>query len=127
MVYRKLNNEEINFLKSNGCSAGDWDKINVAEKFLPDQISNTNFGGEVFIGDNVQIRNVVNISNYTIEDNVVLENISALTVFGETTFGNGIKINVLNEGGGRELMMYDQTIFANSLLACYMQTQSSIL
>ncbi len=108
MVYRKLTNEEINILKSNGCSAGDWDKINVTEKFIPSQIKYSNFSGEVFIGNNVQIRNVMDISNYRIEDNVVLENISALSVEGETTFGNGIKISVLNEGGGRELMMFDQ-------------------
>lgn len=108
MVYRKLTSEEINHLKNKGCSADDWNMINVTEKFVPDQIRNTNFSGEVFMGDNVQIRNVVNISNYRIEDNVVLENISAMSVEGETTFGNGIKISVLNEGGGRELMMFDQ-------------------
>ena len=108
MVYRKLTNEENNILKSNGCSARDWDKINVTEKFIPSQIKYSNFSGEVFIGNNVHIRNVIDISNYRIEDNVVLENISALSVEGETTFGNGIKIGVLNEGGGRELMMFDQ-------------------
>jgi len=108
MNYIKITGKEIANLKNNGCTAEDWNKINVTEKFQSDLIRNVNFIGEIFIRDNCRIQDVKNLANYLIEDNVVLENIASLTVEGETTFGNGIKISVLNEGGGRELMIYDK-------------------
>ncbi|MBK7630868.1 MAG: DUF4954 family protein [Ignavibacteriales bacterium] len=108
MNYRKLINLEIDHLIANGCSAADWNKINVSEKFQIDLIQNVNFGGEIFIGNSCRIQNIKNLANYRIEDNVLLENIASLTVENETTFGNGIKISVVNEGGGRELMIYDK-------------------
>lgn len=108
MSYRKLSSEEIDCLKGKNCTALDWNNLNVTEKFNPIQFSNVHFSGEVFIGKNIWIRNVSNISNYLIEDDVLLENISSITVEGETAFGNGNKISVLNEGGGRELIIYDK-------------------
>jgi hypothetical protein len=39
---------------------------------------------------------------------VVIENVDELSVYGETTFGNGLEIDVLNEGGGRELPIFDR-------------------
>jgi hypothetical protein len=108
MNFRKLTPDEIELLKKNNCSAVDWNNINVAEKFIPLQFTNVHFDGQVFIGNNNRIRNVLNLSNYIIEDDVLLENISSITVEGETAFGNGNKIIVLNEGGGRDLMIYDK-------------------
>jgi hypothetical protein len=108
MNYRKLTSEETNYLKTVGCTAEDWNKINVKEKFFPDLIRNVNFKGQIFIGENVGISDVKILANYKIEDNVILENIASLMIQGETTFANGTKINVLNEGGGRELMIYDR-------------------
>lgn len=108
MSYRKLSSEEIEFLEKKNCTSPDWNSINVAENFNPLQLSNVHFSGEIFIGNNIRIRNVSNISNYLIEDDVLLENISSITVEGEAAFGNGTKINVLNEGGGRELIIYDK-------------------
>lgn len=108
MNYRKLTTEEVEQLKKNGCSSDNWDSVNVAEKFAPDLISNTNFSGKIYIGNNVRLRNVYTLSNYEIEDDVWLENVSSITTEGESTFGIGIKLSVLNEGGGRELMMFDR-------------------
>jgi NDP-sugar pyrophosphorylase family protein len=108
MNFRKLTPDEIELLKKNNCSAVDWNNINVAEKFIPLQFTNVHFDGQVFIGNNNRIRNVLNLSNYIIEDDVLLENIASVTVEGETAFGNGNKIIVLNEGGGRELIIYDK-------------------
>lgn len=108
MNYRNLTNDEINHLKLNGCTSGAWNKIKVAEKFNPELIRNTEFDGEVFVGENVLIQNVKHLSNYRIENNVELKNISSLSVDGETTFGNGTEISVLNEGGGRELLIFDK-------------------
>jgi len=108
MNYRKLIEPEITQLKNNGCFAENWETIKVTEKFDPALIRNVGFSGEIFIDNDVRITNVTNLANYRIEDNVVLENIASITIEGETTFGNGAKISVLNEGGGRELMIYDK-------------------
>jgi len=108
MNYIKIAEKEIINLKNNGCTAEDWNKINVTENFQSDLIRNVNFIGEIFIRDNCRIQDVKNLANYQIEDNVVLENIASLSVEGKTTFGNGVKISLLNEGGGRELMIYDR-------------------
>lgn len=108
MNYRNLSSEEISSLKYNQCIAEDWNKIKVAEKFNPELIRNVNFCGEIFIGNNVAIQEVKYFSNYLVEDNVILKNISSLSVEGESSFGNGTEISVLNEGGGRELLIYDR-------------------
>ncbi|NQU84739.1 MAG: DUF4954 family protein, partial [Mariniphaga sp.] len=60
------------------------------------------------VGDNVFISNASAVSNYDIGDNTVIENTGTLIVAGETTFGNGHEIEVLNEGGGRELPIFDK-------------------
>lgn len=108
MNYRKLTTAEAELLKKNGCSSEAWDNVNVAEKFDPNLLSNTHFSGKVYLGNNVRLSNVLTLSNYEIEDDVVLENVYSLTTEGESAFGNGTKLSVLNEGGGRELMMFDR-------------------
>lgn len=108
MNYRNLTTEEVERLKANGCSSENWNNVKVSEKFDPRKISNTNFFGEVYIGNNVRVRNVYTLSNYVIEDDVSLENVSSITTEGESAFGNRTKLSALNEGGGRELMMFDR-------------------
>ncbi len=107
MSYRKLLSSEIELLKINGCKAADWEEINVAHNFIPELIEDVNFSGQVFIGTNVKMQRIFHLSNYTIEDGALLQNINTLSVEAETSFGNGISISVFNEGGGRELTMYD--------------------
>lgn len=137
MTYRHLRKEEINILLAQNCFAANWDSITVREGFYPGNIINTRFEGKVKlgncsgiieleksvsrtcgiftsfisnceIGDNVHISDVKNLSNYDIEDNVAISNIGSLVVNEESAFGNGTEIEVLNEGGGRELPIYDR-------------------
>lgn len=108
MKYRNLTSSEISALENSGCTSRDWKNISVSENFSPAKIRNVNFNGEVFLGENVEINNVFNLAGYRIEDNVAIRNVDSLSVDGETTFGNGTKISVLNEGGGRELIMFDR-------------------
>jgi hypothetical protein len=136
MNYRKLTSEEIQILEAQGCSATDWQTIWVKPDFNASRIENVRFVGEVqlgkfegeieidrgitrrsgiyqttlqncTIGDNVYLAQVKNLVNYDVENQVVIENVGTLAVTGETTFGNGTEIAVLNEGGGRELRIYD--------------------
>jgi hypothetical protein len=137
MTYRHLTKEEINRLLSQNCLADNWTGITVTEEFSPEHIINTRFEGKIKlgifsgtieieknisrtcgiynsfisnceIGDHVYISDVRNLSNYIIEGNVAISNISSLVVNEESTFGNGTEIEVLNEGGGRELPIFDR-------------------
>ena len=48
--YRKLSEEEIEQLKSQGCSADEWSHIEVAPDFKTDYIFYTRFSGMVKLG-----------------------------------------------------------------------------
>ena len=63
----------------------------------------------VTVGNHCCIENVKNyIANYTIGDHCFIENIDILLVDGKSSFGNGVEVAVLNETGGREVMIYDR-------------------
>lgn len=138
MNYRKLADGERKALVASGCSSSDWDKVEVAEPFAADCYRNVTFSGTVrlgvagmallrdgripvksgvydavihncTIGDGVYINRVSNyIADYEISDNVFIENVDRIAVTGETTFGNGTEVSVLNETGGREVPVYDR-------------------
>jgi acetyltransferase-like isoleucine patch superfamily enzyme len=63
----------------------------------------------VTIGDNCLIENISNyIANYTIGHDSVLENVDLIVTDGPCRFGNGVVVSVLNETGGREVLIYDR-------------------
>jgi hypothetical protein len=136
--YRKLAKTEISQLQNQGCTASDWDQILVSPVFIPENIRNVNFSGNIKLGDNsgtvefnggitrncgiynasvhnctignqVYIHHICNyIANYDIHDHVILENIELCFIENETSFGNGIKVSTLDETGGRGVMIYDK-------------------
>jgi hypothetical protein len=136
--FRPLSNDEITQLTDQGCSCEDWSKVQVANAFNAKAVRSTRFCGCVrlgvfekqvsffggitkptgisnatifncTIGNNVYINHVRNyIANYTIEDDVVIDNIDLLAVEGESSFGNGTRVVVVNEAGGREIPLYDR-------------------
>ena len=138
MDYRHLTSAEIAVLESQYCHAADWNCVMVKEGFSPVHIAGTRFSGEVrlgvfekdfklpggmtkhsgifqatlhnvTIGDNCCIENVKNyIANYEIGDGCFIENVDILLTDGESTFGNGVEVAVMNETGGREVMIYDR-------------------
>lgn len=60
------------------------------------------------IGNDVLINKIGNfIARYDIADGVLIENTACITMTGESTFGNGVEVSVLNETGGREVPIYD--------------------
>jgi hypothetical protein len=136
MRFRKLQSKEISHLQSNGCRSETWDTIEVVDDFEPANIRNVHFAGTIrlgrfsgtidlepgivrtcglydtsvtdcSVGNNVYIAGVHHILGYQIGDNVVIENTGTVAVTGPTAFGNGVRINVLNEAGGRELIIFD--------------------
>ena len=62
----------------------------------------------VTLGDRVLVRKTGEyIANYEIGDDTLIDNVDVLAVQGETTFGNGVEVSVLNEAGGREVAICD--------------------
>lgn len=135
--YRGLYDEEIGQLVHQGCSSPDWSLIKVSQDFIPDCIENCKFSGRIRlnsfsgtvklvggitfktgiynawlhnceVGKNALIHNVRSyIANYRIEKNVIIHNITTLAVDGESSFGNGVIVEAINEGGGRDIPIYD--------------------
>ena len=135
--YRKLYDNEIEILKRQMCSAADWNLIEVADGFSTDYVRYARFSGNVrlgafrkefqmaggmvkhsgiyyatlhnvTVGDDCCIENVKNyIANYVIGDGVFIENVDIILTDGLSTFGNGTEVSVLNETGGREVMIFD--------------------
>jgi hypothetical protein len=137
MNYRNLTRDEVSILEQQGCIAEDWSKITVKQDFIPGKIRNIQFAGHNKLGifsemieidkgihkpaglqnsylkdceidDEVYISNVGNLIGYHVQTHVVVENVNTLVVNGESTFGNGIEIEILNEGGGRPLILYNR-------------------
>jgi hypothetical protein len=136
--FRKLITAEIKTLLSNGCTCDEWDRIMVKDGFDPSRCHNVIFSGDIKlgtfnnthtdssgvvlksgisnahihnceIGSDVQISNIGDyIANYRIEDNVIIKNCGKINIEGETTFGNGTEVAVLNETGGRSVRIWDQ-------------------
>ncbi len=133
---RSLNDSEITALRNQGCFSQDWSSIKVSDSFLTKDIRNVRFRGDIKlgkvtglfnssltnceIGNDVLIDNVHQIQNYRISDNVIIENVDTISVNGPTSFGNGFEIEVLNEGGGRDLLMFDKLSAQLAyILVCY--------
>ena len=63
----------------------------------------------VEIGDDCLVSEVHNyIANYRIGNNVFIENVGKIVTEYDSTFGNGVRVSVLNETGGREVTIYDR-------------------
>ena len=134
---RKLTQQEIEQLESQRCTSRDWSLVEVAEPFHPEYIREVAFSGKIRIGrleaeytlpggftvhsglyrasvhncefgDNVHIYNVSNyMANYRIGNDTCIENVHSIVVDGSSTFGNGVRVPVMNEGGGREIPIFD--------------------
>ena len=136
--YRQLTPEEVSRLRSQMCTAADWSEIEVDEGFSTDHVFYTRFSGRirigafrkefilaggmkkhsglyhatlhnVTVGNDCCIENVKNyIANYNIGDGSFIENVDIILTDGMSSFGNGVEVSVLNETGGREVMIYDR-------------------
>jgi hypothetical protein len=58
-------------------------------------------------GDGVLVRDVRLLSGYDLEEGVAVRDVGLLAAEGESGFGNGTRIDVLNETGGRTLTLCD--------------------
>ncbi len=155
--FRRLTSEEIEVLKSQMCSASDWDTIEVAEGFSPENVRYARFSGNirlgtfrkefqlaggmvkhsgiyyatlhnVTVGDDCCIENVKNyIANYHIGSGTFIENVDIILTDGISTFGNGVQVSVLNETGGCEVMIYDRLSAQLAYLMAFYRHKPSLL
>jgi len=135
--YRKLTNEEITKLKDQACTSSDWSGIQVSSNFKTDRVKDVTFSGKIKLGEFKKIFENPNgmvkpsgiysaklhncdigsdsfisgiwngLANYKIGNEVYIENVDQIEVVGKTSFGNGIRINVLDETGGRKVPIFN--------------------
>ncbi|MBN2376364.1 MAG: DUF4954 family protein, partial [Sedimentisphaerales bacterium] len=147
-VYRALTDGEVDVLTEQGCSTLDWDKVVVTDGFNAARVRNSHFIGGVkigslsgnvkscsgldktsgiynaiiadcTIGNDCRIANVgVHIDHYNIGNQVSVENVGTISCSTGATFGNGVEIEVLNEGGGREVILFDELSAQFAYLTC---------
>ncbi len=135
MSKRVLNAGEIAQLEKQNCYAQDWQSVWVGDNFSPDKVLQTSFFGDVYlagwtadyveadgyrhqtglrnvhicnssVGLNCAISDLGRIENTELRENVILDQVHFLGVTKHTAFGNGTVLETLNEGGGRELMIF---------------------
>ena len=136
--YRQLTAAEKERLLQNGCHCSDWNLIQVKDTFNPERYVRVEFSGKVSlgstemppancrnmsvksgifdayidnctIGDNVRISHINDLmSNYKVGDGCYLANIGTLTTSAGASFGNGTRVNVLSETGGRTNIIFDK-------------------
>jgi len=150
MKYRNLTPAEIDTLGQQSCTSENWDNIKVHPEFETQHIYNVNFLGNIQlgtfekefilpggvkihsglknvilhnckVGNNVYISNVSNyIANYNIGENVFIQNIQLMYMDGVSSFGNGVEVNVMNETGGREVLINDKlSAHFAYIMSCY--------
>lgn len=121
---------QIKKLSQQGCTAQNWKSVTLSPQCDLSRFRNVSFIGKVVvgknggslsvagtempcgiynaaiadctIGDEVRIANIGStIANYFIDKNVLIENVASIVAGADATFGNGVELDVVNEGGGR--------------------------
>lgn len=88
-AFRKLAPSEIATLEAQGCSSSGWDLVEVAPGFSTEAVKRVHFAGRIRIG-----------ASCTLED------IGLLECTAGADFGIGRSVSVLDETGGRSVVMH---------------------
>lgn len=156
-VYRPLTDEEVKVLTQQGCSCADWSTVHVTEDFRPARVKGTHLSGQVRLGandgtvtsgaavekicgifnaylhectvdDGARIANVgVHIANYDIGSGTCIENVGTLETRPGAMFGNGVEIEPLNEGGGREIVLFNRLDAQFAYLMCVHRYRAGLI
>lgn len=155
-MLRLLTDQEIDILENNGCIAEDWSRIKVGNGFLPENVQRTKFYGDIRlfgntgtvlldgvvatncgvydsvlhnceVGKDSYIEHVSMLSNYNISANCVIRNVQRLAVIGETSFGNGVEVSVMDETGGRKIPIFNRLSAVVAYLAVFYRYKTDIL
>ena len=147
-VYVALTDEQIAQLKHQSCTVqdSDWSRVQVARGFVAERVRRVHFGGQVrigrmdgpcqaaagaasriqdatlldcTIGNDVRIVRVgVRLANYDIQDGACIEDVGLLETRPQATFGNGVEVDAVNEGGGRGVVLFNELCSQFAHLMC---------
>ncbi|MDE2998926.1 MAG: DUF4954 family protein [Gemmatimonadota bacterium] len=135
--YRALSRAEVEAMERNGCESPDWSRVEVKRGFNPDRVKRVGFYGQIKLGalegavtfagadlpaeisdatlidcelgDNVRVTRVRgHLANYRIGDGAVVTDVGQMVTRAGAAFGNGVVVEAVNEGGGREIPMFDE-------------------
>ncbi len=134
--YRALSDREIGALEAQGCCADSWSNVQVVPAFRTQRVVGCTFSGRVRLGlfrgslpldgvplatgvyasrlhdvtveDGAAIHAVGLLAHYDVGPGAVIFRCGQLTCQPDSTFGAGCRIRVFNEGGGREIPLYDR-------------------
>jgi len=155
--YQPLTSEQIDLLRTAGCTATDWSLVQVVHDFNPEHVARVQFAGEIrlgncegqvagsngldkpagiydayvancTIGDGVRIARIgAHLSGYDIGDGACIEDVGVLQVNSGSTFGNGIQVETLNEGGGREVTLFNELSAQFAYLQCLVRWRPKLV
>jgi len=133
---RQLNEDEIRRLRAQGCEAQDWSRVRVADDgFDVGRVRHARFLGAVTLGPNggavpfagqtlpagiahatlgdcdigadVLISNIGGLlSRLRVGDGAAIVNTGEVTAAGDSAFGVGTRVVVINEAGGRPVTLF---------------------
>lgn len=151
----QLKKSQIDTLISRGCSSENWNLVTFHPQCDLTRFRNVTFIGNVTVGKNngsftrdgtslpcgiynaiiiectigsdVRIANIGSmIAHYSIEDNVRIENVASLTADPGASFGNGVELDVINEGGGRGTTLLNDLTAQTAYLQAILQHNSAL-
>ncbi len=155
--YRPLSGDEVAMLERQGCVAEDWSRVHVGEQFTPDRCIGVRFSGEIFLSyfdgyiempggvrkptgvyaahlhdcslaPNVLIDQIGQyIAGYSIGERTCISSVDRLVVSAPSAFGNGVRVSVLNETGGREVPMTDHLTAQIAYLCAFYRHDSALI
>ncbi len=147
--YRPLTEAERSDLAGRGCTSSNWNDITTAHAVDALSYRNVEFCGSVrlgrteragrygiynariadcHIGDNTLIENISgSVSGYDIGDRVVISGCGDIVVRAASTFGNGTEAKVINEAGGREVLLWDRLTAQTAYIMALYRHESSAL
>jgi len=146
MGWRRLTAAERRALEAQGCASESWERVLVAEPFHEDRVRQVRFSGEVRVGrlegevelpgggrlpcglynsrihdcslgDGALVADARWLSGYDLEEGVQVLDVGLLAMEGESCFGNGARLRLLNEAGGRSLLRHDRLSAQEAYLA----------
>ena len=146
MGFRRLTAAERRALEAQGCASESWERVLVAEPFHADRVRQVRFSGEVRVGrlegeaelpgggslpcglynsrihdcslgDGALVADARWLSGYDLEEEVQVLDVGLLAMEGESCFGNGARLRLLNEAGGRSLLLHDRLSAQEAYLA----------
>ncbi|MBI2501968.1 MAG: DUF4954 family protein, partial [Candidatus Latescibacteria bacterium] len=155
--YRALTRAEVEILKQAGCAAQSWSAVQVREGFDPRRVQRVRFYGKVRIGslqgrvtldggvelpaeladatlvnctlgDEVRVTRIgSHLANYDLGDRVVISDVGAMATGPGATFGNGVEVEAVNEGGGRQFPIFAEMSSQFAYLLCMHRHHSELI